>query len=276
MHTSFDWSKPVLIWWFCLSLVALFNIILWFISYKLLKNFHKNKVLVFLSGLYVFGCAFRSFLPRADVQRLCIFDTWFSNVLLGRSVATMAELAFIVQWAIVLNFLSRSSHSKKIQFVSYCIVPLIIVAECFSWYAVITTNYLGNTVEESLWALTYLIIGLSLLNLLKSFHSLRMIMTIAAIGCFLYFLFMISIDVPMYFNRWQADLIEQKPLMNFAQGINDLNTRWVVSHSTEEWRQEMPWMSLYFSVAVWVSIGLSWFPKLLSDINRQSDEKSVY
>ena len=49
-------------------------------------------MLLFCAG-YVFGCAFRSFLPRADVQRICLFDTWLSSVFVGRTVATVAELA---------------------------------------------------------------------------------------------------------------------------------------------------------------------------------------
>src|SRR5580693_7272457 len=54
-----------------------------------------------LCAAYVFGCAFRSFLPRADVQRICLFDTWLSSVVVGRSVATVAEICFAAQWAIM-------------------------------------------------------------------------------------------------------------------------------------------------------------------------------
>ena len=32
-------------------------------------------IMLLLSAAYVFGCAFRSFLPRADVRRICLFDT---------------------------------------------------------------------------------------------------------------------------------------------------------------------------------------------------------
>ena len=59
----------------------------------------------------MFGCAFRSIFPRADVQRICLFDTWLSSVLIGRSVATIAELCFAIQWAIVLHELGQIAHS---------------------------------------------------------------------------------------------------------------------------------------------------------------------
>jgi len=46
--------------------------------------------MLLLCAAYVFGCAFRSFLPRAEV--ICLFDTWLSSVALGRTVATAAEI----------------------------------------------------------------------------------------------------------------------------------------------------------------------------------------
>jgi hypothetical protein len=47
--------------------------------------------------------AFRSFLPRADVQRITLVDVWLSGVLVGRTVATIAELCFVAQWANLLE-----------------------------------------------------------------------------------------------------------------------------------------------------------------------------
>ena len=61
------------------------------------------ELMLFLSAAYVFGCAFRSFLPRADIQRICLFDTWLSSATVGRSVATVAEICFAAQWAIILH-----------------------------------------------------------------------------------------------------------------------------------------------------------------------------
>ena len=61
------------------------------------------ELMLLLCAAYVFGCAFRSFLPRADVQRICLFDTWLSSVMVGRTVATVAEVCFAAQWAIILH-----------------------------------------------------------------------------------------------------------------------------------------------------------------------------
>src|SRR5262245_1523527 len=68
------------------------------------------ELLVFLSAAYVFGCAFRAILPRADVQRICLFDTGVSSVFVGRSVATIAEICFVTQWAIVLRHLAGTAE----------------------------------------------------------------------------------------------------------------------------------------------------------------------
>src|SRR6202035_2362933 len=98
------------------------------------------EVMLLLSAAYVFGCAFRSLLPRADVQRICLFDTWLSSVTVGRSVATVAEIAFAAQWAIFLQQLGVMTGAETTLNAAAVIVPLIVIAECFSWYAVLTKH----------------------------------------------------------------------------------------------------------------------------------------
>jgi hypothetical protein len=46
-----------------------------------------------------------------------------------------------------------------------------------------------------------------------------------------------------------------KPL----EGLRDASTRWVVTHDLAEWKDEIAWMSLYFSAAVWASLALCAF-----------------
>ncbi len=127
--------------------------------------------MLLLCAAYVFGCAFRSFLPRADVQRICLFDTWLSSVVVGRSVATVAEVAFAVQWAMILHQLGTITGSDTVVNIAWVIVPLILVAECFSWYAVLTTHYLGNAIENSIWAVAFFLAGIGLCRLLPEFDG---------------------------------------------------------------------------------------------------------
>jgi hypothetical protein len=264
----FTWSNPVAIWWFFLVVGSVANVALWLLLHhrfrrrmlNLRRGLLRIELTVLLCAAYVFGCAFRSVLPRADVQRICLFDTWFSSALVGRSVATFAEICFVIQWAIVSRQLADMVRSDIVRNVSLIIVPLILLAEGCSWYAVVTTNYLGNAIENLLWATTFLFIAIALMRLLVEFHGavrLAIATAIGAIGGYLAFL--ITIDVPMYLGRWQADLADGKELLGLFVGLYDLNTRWVVTHEFAHWRDEMAWMSLYFSVAVWSSLALCSF-----------------
>src|SRR3954471_15857444 len=157
------WSHPVAWWWSLLTLVSGVNIAVWFWLYRTLQDQNANQLsnspgvelMLLLCAAYVFGCAFRSFLPRADVQRICLFDTWLSSITIGRSVATVAEICFAVQWAIVLHQLGTMTGADTTLNAAWVVLPLIIIAECFSWYAVVTTNFLFNAIENSLWAVTF-------------------------------------------------------------------------------------------------------------------------
>jgi hypothetical protein len=216
-----SWSNPVSIWWGCLLLVSSINVILWLaVARHLLKKNLRLEVLACLSAVYVFGCAFRAVLPRADVQRICLFDNWLSSALVGRSIATVAEVCFAAQWAVVLYCLADSAQSGTVRKIAKGIVPLIILAECYSWYAVITTDYLGNTVENSLWAATFLLIGAGLVVLLDKFEGvIQFAIRSALLGIVGYVAFMVMVDVPMYFERWQADAASGKELLGFDSRI---------------------------------------------------------
>ena len=128
-----DWSNPVAIWWVFLLLVSAVNIAALlqlrarFSAGRGDKPAAKSAIwlepLFLLCAVYVLGCAFRSILPRADVQRICLFDTWLSSVMVGRSVATVAELCFAAQWAIVLYALGKVANSDTAKNIAKAIVP---------------------------------------------------------------------------------------------------------------------------------------------------------
>src|SRR5580704_14014459 len=167
-----DWSNPVAIWWTFLVAVSAANIAVLLSLHLRHRNASGRtgvrvviEPLLLLCAVYVIGCAFRSVLPRADVQRICLFDTWLSSVMVGRSVATVAELCFAAQWAIVLGVLGKIANSDTAKNVAKAILPLIVLAEGCSWVAVITTDYIGNVLENSLWTLTFALIGLALARL---------------------------------------------------------------------------------------------------------------
>src|ERR1700754_430314 len=167
-------QNPLAWWWAILTLVSGVNIALWFLLYRELPSqpIGSMELMIALCAAYVFGCAFRSILPRADVQRICLFDTWLSSVMVGRSVATVAEVCFAVQWAMILHQLGTMTGADTTLIAAWVIVPLILVAECFSWHAVLTTNYLGNAIENSIWAVGFFVVGIGLCRLLPEFGGL--------------------------------------------------------------------------------------------------------
>jgi hypothetical protein len=263
--SSLAWSNPLAWWWGLLTMVSGANIAVWFWLYRQLHEQPAGslgstsgiELMLLLCAAYVFGCAFRSFLPRADVQRICLFDTWLSSIAVGRSVATVAEICFAAQWAIILHQLGAMTGSDTSLNAAWVIVPLILVAECFSWYAVLTTNYLGNAVENSIWAVAFFVVGICLCRLLPEFDGLvRVVLVIAIIGVAGYLAFLMTIDVPMYLGRWRAKVADGSKLLRPLEGLRDVSTRWVVTHDLAEWKGEIAWMSLYFSAAVWVSLAL--------------------
>jgi hypothetical protein len=257
------WSNPLAWWWSLLTLVSGANIAVWFWLYR---DLHEQPaigstpgtgLMLLLCAGYVFGCAFRSILPRADVQRICLFDTWLSSVVVGRSVATVAELCFAAQWALILHQLGTMTGSQTVLGAAWVIVPLILIAECCSWHAVLTTNYLGNAIENSIWAATFFIAGIGLCRLLPEFDGpVRLVLVIGIVGIVAYLAFLMTIDVPMYLARWRTGGADGNRQLSPLEGLRDVSTRWVVTHDLAEWREEIAWMSLYFSMAVWASLAL--------------------
>ena len=258
-------SNPLAWWWSFLTLVSGANIAAWFMLYR---EFHDNPLgsaaspsdiqsMLVLCAAYVFGCAFRSVLPRADVQRICLFNTWLSSVMIGRTVATIAEVCFAAQWVIIMGRLGAMTGADTTVNASLAILPLIVIAECFSWYAVLTRNFLLNAIENSLWAVAFFIIAIGLCRLLPEFNGpVRVALVVAIVGIAGYLAFLLTIDVPMYLSRWRAGVAEGSNLLGIIEGLRDVSTRWVVTHDVEHWKGEIAWMSLYFSAAVWASLAL--------------------
>jgi hypothetical protein len=262
---SLAWSNPLAWWWGVLTLVSGANIAVWFVLERQLNeqpaghtgNASGIGLMLLLCAGYVFGCAFRSLLPRADVQRICLFDTWLSSVVVGRSVATVAEICFAAQWAIILHQLGSMTSAGTTSNVAWVIVPLIVIAECFSWYAVLTTNYLGNAVENSIWAVVFFLVGIGLGRLVPESDGVpRAVLVVGIIGIAAYLAFLMTVDVPMYLTRWRAGIADGSKLLGPLEGLRDVSTRWVVTHDPAEWKGEITWMSLYFSAAVWASLAL--------------------
>ena len=211
-----------------------------------------------LSAGYVLGCAWRSALPVFDIERQVMVDSWLSSVAVGRSVATVAELCFAAQWALLLQRAAAVVGSAAAARAARVLLPMIVLAELCSWHAVLTTSNLGHVVEESLWGLAALVVvGAALAMRRHCAPALKPLLTAWAVAAAVYAAYMAAVDVPMYAARWLADAAAGRSYLSLDRGLADAAGRWVVRHHWEAWRSEVVWMSLYFSVAVWFSIGLA-------------------
>jgi hypothetical protein len=265
-------SADIFMWWVFLCAVSVLNILAWALSAAVLDRrqgalsaeiYASRRLQLLLSAGYVFGCAFRSVVPVYDVPRFCLFDSWLSSVIVGRSVATFAELCFAMQWALLLREIARATGSVVGRTAAVVIVPLIAMAESCSWYSVLTTSNLGHVAEESIWGLCAALLVASLVAVWPNCKAtLRPLLALWCAAGVAYVAFMFLVDVPMYWSRWVADETGGRVYLSLTQGVLDVSQRWVVSHDWNDWKNETVWMSLYFSVAVWFSIALIHAPVL--------------
>jgi hypothetical protein len=263
-------SVWVQVWWVALCAFSVLNIVAWAYSARSAKPALRRAQAV-SCGVLVLGCAFRSLFPRADVQRICLFDSWLSCVAVGRSVATVAEISLVAQWALYLYEVGDAARSRFTVSVARLLVPVIAVAEVSSWYAVLSTNYLGNVVEQSIWTLTAVLCLAGLLAVYpRSGGNLRRIALAGSLGCVTYVAFMLSVDIPMYLGRLRADTLAGRQYFSLREGAYDAAHRWIVTRRFSDWRDEMAWMFFYFTAAVWLNIALIHAPRLHVDAGAAS------
>lgn len=261
-----EFPAGVTAWWYFLCTLAFVNVVAWAAAAERFERhqatlpataFAAGRIQLSLSGVYVFGCAFRSVLPVYDIPRMCLFDITLSDVVVGRSVATIAELCFVIQWALTLHAAAKTARSPIADLVSRVLVPLIVVAEICSWSAVLTTSNVGHVAENSLWALSAVlgIVAIAAILPYVSSHRRRVLIAWCVAGV-LYVAFMFLVDVPMYWARHLADEASGRHYMTLMEGLADVSQRRVVSYRWSDWQSEVVWMSTYFSIAVWLSISL--------------------
>lgn len=259
--------SPAVAWWHTLlRMIAVLNLGLWSLATLSvtgagIATHAKADATVYiqliLCAAYVLGCGFRSFLPVHDIPRTVLVDSRLSSVLVGRSVATIAELSFAAQWALILHQVAVSTHSPIGQAVSIAIVPLIALAQGCCWHAVLTTAQRGHVVENSIWGVSAALVVISLLMIGP--HRIAEIYPptiLWCIGGIAYVGFMFFFDVPMYWSRWRTDQANKRRYMSISHGLADVRRRWTVSYRWDDWKTEVLWMSLYFSSGVWISISL--------------------
>jgi hypothetical protein len=255
-----------------LGIISIINVTVITIYYFLnLKTNSFHKQLIYLIMIYTYVCAIRGIFPRVENSRLCAFNNTLSSPFLGRSIATVAELSFAYYLVSITKKLLTdfyNSHGKLIT-INYLLktnnilFSLIIVAQVVCWVGIITTDPSWNVMEESLWSIfgmlkvtIYSILFINILNVnnpSSKIQSLRNVIPFIIIGFMIYILFMLTIDVPMYIKKAKE---QKRNNLSLIDGVTDLLKCKKISLSYKIWKNEIPWLTLYFTVTIWFSFGL--------------------
>ena len=247
------------VWWVGLCAAAVLNAALWVLSFRAFRRkslpaeiLESRKALLLLSLVYAAGCAFRSLLPMIDVERYCLHDPWIARIFVGRSVATIAELAFAAQWAILMKEAGAVRAARAV-------LPLIAAAEVLSWLAVLTRNELFHAAENTVWPLTA-ILAVAFLATRWPFEGERGRMVIlGAVGsAAAYVAFMAAYVVPMYLARWQPGAEH----LSLGAGLAEVLRPCTVVRDWSLWWQDAAWLTPYFTICVWMSVALAHAPDL--------------
>ncbi len=252
-------DRLTLRWWQLFCAVSVGNIVLWSLAAWALpweSSVYLSKQLV-LSGLFVAACAFRSILPRVDLERMCLWDSPLSSVIVGRTVATIVELCFAWQCALLLFKLAAQTGSSVIGTIGLAILPIIVVAELACWFAVATLNNIAHAVEELLWSIMVGLVAVALVLYWRhTAEALPMWVPIGLIACAGTAALILMVDIPLYITRWRIGKRAGLRYLRVVEGLKDAVVRRRVTRTRDAWREEVLWMSLYFSVGVWVSLGI--------------------
>ena len=280
-------NNKVLGWWTFLIIISIFNIL--FISIYAFTHKLNNKQLLIFVFAFIFSivCAIRSFYPTKYTEKTCFLKTKYYTPFVIRVLATVAELTYILLFVYIFIYIIKNIKSianinlDYLKKYVYLVIPIVILAEVFSWLGSITEYQLWNVSEEILWFLSSIILIVISLYILKNikhiktnkirsiYYLLSGIVPIATI----FATFMIVVDIPMYIRRWiKGEKIKSKSLnqifnefkikhrKNFDNKINDFRQCKKVDKSLNTWKNEIPWLTGYFTIGVWTTFVLAiWF-----------------
>lgn len=250
--------SKTMIWSNFLRSATLINFVIWgYIFFLTLHWGQANYLQAGLSAFYVAVCGFRSFYPRVDLERYCLYDNPLSSIALGRSLATLAEITFSIQCALIIYELGQFVDSQWIIVCSYLLVPIIVLAQIFCWYATLTINHIWHALEELAWVVMIVLAAGCLLSGYQQLPgSQSWVVTLGLLSCAASIYVMLIVDVPMYFSRAKESRKAGVVTLTVHQGIQDSMRRRIQTIDWRIWKNEVLWMTSYFTLGVWLSIAM--------------------
>lgn len=243
------------LWWTALRAISLLNVAL--LVFTALSA-PARPLQLLCASIYVAVCAFRSFLPRVDLERIVLVDHWLSSIAIGRTAATIAELVFTVQCALFVGTLAEVASLPALRIIALALVPLIAAAQVCCWLGVLTLRHTWHAAEESLWALVMGLIAAALVAAWPSAAPMRPLLGLGVAACAGGAIVMLVFDIPMYLRRSREERASGRVFLSVPEGMRDAARRRNPTGSWALWRREVLWMTPYFSAGVWLSIALVW------------------
>ncbi|GMH82510.1 hypothetical protein TL16_g09282 [Triparma laevis f. inornata] len=271
------WPKDEFIsrtWHLLISLAALWNI-------NNLRNLNKVKPITsdpktLCCAIFTFVCAFRSFVPRVDAERLCFWDLGLiSTPFIGRSCATVAEIAFAYQFTRYWQRVVSAAGLPGSMFIANVGWFLCSFAQGLCWTGVLTTNNFWHACENSLWGLSPFLLSVGALWAITKPTASEANRNFLRCFCVMgpaFVTYLAVNDVPMYIEKWRQGVgggVDLHPI----DGLWDSMTC-NVSRKDDLWGIEYLWMTGYFVGGVWISIQLEHMDEFFVGAKKRGKSKA--
>ncbi len=244
-------------WWTGLRATSVANLVALGVTVAASPAAPHHALQLACAAVYAAVCAFRSFFPRVDLERTVLVDHPLSSIALGRTSATVAELAFTVQCASFAAGLAPLTD-PRLATAAWGLVPLIAVAQVFCWLGVLTLRHVWHAAEEACWVVMMAVLAAVFVEAFPGAEgALRWALAVGLVGCAGGAYVMAVLDIPMYLRRWRED---RGAGLSIGAGLVDAARRREPTGAWEVWRHEVGWMTPYFTAGVWLSLALAWLP----------------
>lgn len=140
-----------------MTIVSALNIVVSAVYLFMIRDEPKtrtSKTVIVCGLIYIYVCAWRSFFPVVNTDRRCFWDTDFATPIVSRSIATVAEMGFILIFSIIYHKVWKDLvapitglFETITLLIIWGIVPIIGIAQVLAWLGVATQNNLYNAVE---------------------------------------------------------------------------------------------------------------------------------
>jgi len=228
------------------------------LSSSAVKFGRKGNLLCASSLLFIFSCCYRALNVADEGASMCRGrSTPFNAPVAGRAVATVGEIALVVQIATFLEDTSRRlgiGGASPLRFSSrkrFTIVP-VCCAECFSWLGVLTGHSRFYCCEYVVWMLISLSWAWDAAECLHKSVRWSDLLTHAALlmGGLGLFFFNAVLEIPHFFRYHPSDTLDGSTVevLSIFECYQD--------RDSPLWLKRLPFFFCYFLGCSWGSCAL--------------------